>query len=351
MEKIAFLINSLGNSGGTQRVLTNLVNELCENYDITIITSQDAEPFFSLSNKITKIPVFSSTSNSVAALRVRRIVKKFGIKHLIVMDSRSSLYYTCLIPLGVKIILWEHLSLLNGIHGWFQKMSVLYSVIRSNAWITISNVEYIRWVERYPLLKNKIRCIYNIQNKNILKKLKSISSCPNKQYLHKRVLAVGNNWYVKGFDILIKSWKKLSASGWNLTIVGLSQDQIMELRDTFNIESNDNITILAKTNDIDSLYRTSSIFCLTSRSEVLPTVLFEAMAYHLSLVSFPCSGSVKEIVGSDNRHIIISNSVDILSQKLHQLISDRDSFDRNVITCYDGRFDKDTILKQWNKLL
>jgi len=43
---LTFLIGNLSNSGGTQRMLTLLCNELIDDFEITILVHKDGESFF-----------------------------------------------------------------------------------------------------------------------------------------------------------------------------------------------------------------------------------------------------------------------------------------------------------------
>lgn len=46
MKTLAFLISNLSNSGGTQRMLSLLCNELIDDFEITILVHKDGESFF-----------------------------------------------------------------------------------------------------------------------------------------------------------------------------------------------------------------------------------------------------------------------------------------------------------------
>jgi len=49
---LTFLIGNLSNSGGTQRMLTLLCNELIDDFEITILIHKDGKSFFPLNKKI-----------------------------------------------------------------------------------------------------------------------------------------------------------------------------------------------------------------------------------------------------------------------------------------------------------
>lgn len=163
--------------------------------------------------------------------------------------------------------------------------------------------------------------------------LKPINDIPLKE---KTVLAAGrvDAWYVKGFDVLIKSWKKIqdlndnvndddNLRDWWLKIAGDGKQESFEylmnllpdggwknLND--NDDDNDNksgiwrsekyhIEFLGFQKDMESLYKKSEIFVLSSRYEGFGLVLIEAMSQGCAPIACDYKGRQREIIQDDSQ--------------------------------------------------
>ena len=52
MKKVLFYIPSLSPAGGIERVLSTIANKLSDNYDVTILTKDGCDPFYTLSKSV-----------------------------------------------------------------------------------------------------------------------------------------------------------------------------------------------------------------------------------------------------------------------------------------------------------
>ena len=199
--------------------------------------------------------------------------------------------------------------------------------------------------------------------------LKPVNSIPQKESI---VLAAGrvDAWHVKGFDILIKSWKKIqdlndnvndddNLRDWWLKIAGDGKKESFEYLMNLlpegewvfndNVNDNDNhlntkyteekgidtdklnsqkscvwksekyrIEFLGFRKDIEDLYKKSEIFVLSSRYEGFGLVLIEAMSQGCAPVACDYKGRQREILnpssalpegeGEPNRKIEITEN-------------------------------------------
>lgn len=139
------------------------------------------------------------------------------------------------------------------------------------------------------------------------------------------VLAAGriDDWHYKGFDILIKSWKKIqdlndddNLRDWWLKIAGTGKQENFEylmnlLPDgnwIHNEDDDDNhkdwiwrsekyhIEFLGFRKDMEKLYQEASIFVLSSRYEGFGLVLIEAMSQGCACVACDYKGRQREIL-------------------------------------------------------
>ena len=166
---------------------------------------------------------------------------------------------------------------------------------------------------------NRLRNVTVMPNPLLLKPIKEI---PAKE---KIVLAAGrvDAWHVKGFDVLIKSWKIIqdlndddneddNLREWWLKIAGAGKKEsfeyLMNLLPDGNWIHNDNskdwlwrskkyhIEFLGFQKDMESLCQKSEIFVLSSRYEGFGLVLIEAMSQGCAPVACDYKGRQGEIL-------------------------------------------------------
>lgn len=158
------------------------------------------------------------------------------------------------------------------------------------------------------LISNKLKNVAVMPNPL---PLESASSNPSKQRV---VLACGriDNWYCKGFDVLIRAWGrvngqlkidngKLSSNGepWKLVIAGVWRNpETRTYLDGIAKECGvlDIIEYTGFVEDMQKLYAESSIFVLSSRYEGFGLVLIEAMSQGCACVACDYKGRQREIM-------------------------------------------------------
>src|SRR5699024_9595715 len=146
--------------------------------------------------------------------------------------------------------------------------------LRASKFVVLSQKEKDLWIEKYKVNKRKIEVVYN----PITVAKKDIDATP--RYKAKQALAIGNNSQVKGFDILLSSWKEVPKD-WHLAIVGLNaedQKKLNKHKRKYNIE---NVTLYGRVSNITRFYKKASLFILSSRKEATPLVLLESQAFGL----------------------------------------------------------------------
>ena len=138
----------------------------------------------------------------------------------------------------------------------------------------------------------------------------------------KVILNIGRLSHQKAQDILIKAYAEVieNAPDWRLTIVGSGPEkaQLHELASVLGIA--DRVRWIEWTDDVDSLYRSSSIFVLPSRYEGTPNVLLEAMSHGLPAVVTNASPGPLEYVVDDATGLVVSpDDVDQLVNALMRM--------------------------------
>lgn len=143
----------------------------------------------------------------------------------------------------------------------------------------------------------------------------------------KNILCAGrfDIWELKGFDIIIKIWSRLSITytDWTLEIAGSGSEE--SLRKIENLISanglQDRVKLLGYISDMQKLYQETSIFALPSRMEGFPMVLVEAMSQRCACISFSIGGACDEIIDEGiNGFLIEDGNITLFENKLSVLL-------------------------------
>ena len=213
-------------------------------------------------------------------------------------------------------------------------------------------------------------------------------------------------WYVKGFDVLIKSWKKIqdlndnvndddNLRDWWLKIAGDGKKESFEYLMNLlpdgewkNLNDNDDdndddiksgiwrsekyrIEFLGFRKDIEELYKKSEIFVLSSRYEGFGLVLIEAMSQGCAPVACDYKGRQREILnpssalpegeGEPNRKIGITENgilcepddVKALASALKKMMEDeeyREKVHQNAVE-RSKFYSMENTMNRWENLL
>lgn len=354
MKKVCFLIGNLSNSGGTERVTSLIANELVKQgaYDISILSLVDGKkPFFDLNSSISIYSLYdkkiSFKSNFLTTVwKIRKFVQVYEIDTLIVVDSISCIF-TVPALLGLKIdhICWEHFNFNNNngvkLRDFSRKLAVRYC----DTVITLTERDKNIWIEN---LKNINANIINVPN-----------PCPffiqnsKKEKNKKIVLAVGRLTHVKGFDMLLEAWVKVTRvmPEWKLKIVGDGEEKLklFDFMNSNNLISH--VELVGSTHNISKYYEEADIFCLSSRFEGFPMVLLEAHSYGLPIVAFNCDTGPAEIIEHNINGVLVdSGNITQLSNSLLELINlsttEYEKMSENAIE-NSAKYTVNSIIKQW----
>ncbi len=296
-------------------MLCCLCNLLVDHFNIIIMVHSKGDSFFPLDSRI-KIDVLPATPGYLNTnLEIYKILKCNKIKYYINLDSNSLILNGFFVPRFTKIILWEHFSIENNFKKVLFTISRHYSVIRCKELVFLSKYEVMAWSKYSFFAKNKSELIYNplsIDTNDIDKS--------NKMHL-KTFLAIGNITNVKGFDILLDAWVTLNTD-WKLRIVGLNEDQMLNLKHLVNTRNVKNIELYGKVKNIQDFYKDASVFLLPSRKEATPLVLIESQAYGLPAIVFNHLPGVLELVDDSALIADFDRKAESFSNEMKLIISD-----------------------------
>lgn len=358
MLNICFLSGDMSRTGGTERVLSIIANELSKqrnkfNIYILSITNENNTSYFRLEKEIKNNRILKSKDVNFKkqyfqiVKGIRHYIKENNIDILIDVEVIASLFS---IPATrftkTKLISWEHFNFYedNGSHLriYARKLAARFS----NCIITLTEHDKQNYLNNLDI-KGKVEYIYNP-----IEEVDDIE-CNIKS---KQIISVGRLTYQKGFDMLCDVAKVVlkDNKGWKWLILGDGEDKD-KLRSKIKEYGLENKLILkGNVSNVEEYYKNSSLYVMTSRFEGLPMTLLEAKTYKLPIVSFNCLTGPPEIVKNNiNGYLINPENVEAMSNKLNMLMNDENKlkeFSNNAQIDIE-KFKLKPIIEKWGNLL
>lgn len=218
---------------------------------------------------------------------------------------------------GKKLIIHLHSSDPKASIGGKYKNLYKYSFSHANKIILLSNSWREEAIKAFHLSEDKMIVLYN--------------PCPivKASAIEERepyILFAGTLTHRKGYDDLIKAFALIANRfpSWRLKLAGNGEiEKGKHLAQELGIS--DRVDFLGWINgtDKDQYFRHASIYCLPSYSEGFPMGVLDAWAYHLPVVTTPVGGLPDVVIDNKNTMLFIPGNIEMLSEKLNKLISDK----------------------------
>ena len=374
--KIVYVIDSLANKGGAERIIINKMEYMVKHfgYDISIITCYQNESTanaYPIDKDIRQIclgvPFYSQYKY--------RYPYRLWVKHSIDKQMQKALteavyYMDPDILIGVsyfqanivteikcraKKVIEVHeprpftlsdYGLSRGrLSSWYMK-HYRYWYFRkieeqADIVVTLTHGDAHEW--------RKARKVQVIPNFTIMP-IKKLSDGKSK-----RVIAVGRLEWVKGYNRLLDAWKIVSDKhpDWHLDIFGAGTllDRLKLQQKELGLEKV--LAIHPPTSGICREYSNSSILVLTSHFEGFSLVILEAMRTGLPCVSFDCPFGPSSLVDDgQNGFLVPNNDIKQLAAKINIMIENTDIRHEfsNAALKKSKAFAVENIMNQWKSL-
>lgn len=353
--KIAYCIDSLKLSGGTERVLTTKTNWLClqPGIKVYIITLQESiPPFFPLDGKVKRITL--STVNYQQELT--QTLNEIRPNITIAVSGKAC----TLLPRmkdGSKKILEFHYTknfLVNFVSSLHR--------IRFR-WLHLMKMRWMQWrlaqlAKHYDLFvgltARDVTLWGNPSNMTYVYNPLSFRSEQKSTCANHKIIAVGSFTSVKGMDQLIKAFALISSKylDWSVDIYGSGQEQryLEELITKYNLRNR--VSLFAPVANINEKLIGASIYAFPSRSDGFGLVITEAMECGLPTVAMDCECGPREIITKETGIIVPDKDINAFAEALEKLIIDeelRKSMGYNAAKEVK-RFYSENIMPQWINL-
>ena len=362
--------------GGAERVGGMLANGFCQQgHTVTILTDCNEPIVYEVDEKVSIVDFVGKAPNKLlkwmrAVANIRCCLKSARPDVIIgVMGLCTFVSYVASLGLGIPIIMTEHNSFERPASA---PMPLSLKIFKF--WINklYKHITVLTKADK-KVIGNRLRNVTVMPNPLLLKPVNDI---PQKENV---VLAAGrvDAWHVKGFDILLQAWKSLSPTlprgedSWWLKIAGTGKQESFEYLMSF-FEDSDfkcqvsgdgqkiwrseiyHIEFMGFQKDMESLYKKSDIFVLSSRYEGFGLVLIEAMSQGCACVACDYKGRQREIIQDDNQGICCEpGNVDALAEAMRKMMMDeeyRESVRKKAIE-RSKYYSIENTMDRWEKLL
>ena len=184
-------------------------------------------------------------------------------------------------------------------------------------------------------IENKTKVITNWWHPNLTKQ---------KSKGNKYALAIGRLEKVKGFDLLIQSWKNIHT---NLVIVGSGKEKtnLISLINKFNLNNKIKIIDYVSKDDLNNYYKDACVLIISSRNEGGPRVALEALFLEIPVLSTNV-GHMNIILPQEL--LAIKNNKDSLQKLLENYVDEIELVNQKAI--FDFITDEFSIESKINEL-
>lgn len=358
---ICFLVYDFSQSGGAERMVSKLANELSSDYKIHVVSvfKFNETNAYNLQPNIDLSYIFygkGHISNKIIPIirKLRHILKTNSIDYLICVDVSTALigFFSTLLSKR-KMITWDHSSAYNRdlfskfalrIYGWF-------GLHFSKYYVTLTEASREKYIIDHRFVRNKLIVIPNWVEDDV---------CKSNVYDFdkKTILTVGRADTVKGYENLIKVAKEVLKSNvdWKWHIWGNFETEygkhILQL--IYDEGLNDKLIYKGVSKSIYNIYSQYSFYVLTSYYEGLPMVILEAQMNNLPIVAFDCMTGPREMIKDGVNGILIKcYDIDMMIKEINYLISNKNKAiemsNNSRINMY--KFEKQSIIELWKKIL
>ena len=326
------------NYGGIEKNICMKANILSEIYDVEIISVYKLdEPKFNLNKKVSikylTNNIKPNKEEFLNALHSKSIIKiiKEGLYSLKVLYLKNLLLTKSIINCNSKIIISTRVdfSLKLVKNNEYNNIKIAEEHIYHNNKIKYLNkinyllkrIDYLMPSSDY--LTNYYKDLFSKYSYKIITNKMPIETDDKISNLKEKIIiTVGRLDKVKGYDDLIRLFSKINNKEWNLQIVGDGPEynNLNNLISEYHMENNIKLLGYKNPDELNELYRTASIYVMTSFEESFGLVLLEAASHGLPIISYSSALGAKEILANDNGILIDNRNESLMIQNLKQLM-------------------------------
>lgn len=326
--KIAYFIDTLWQSGGTERVLTTKINWLASRPDIHVFVvtiRDDRPPFFDLDNRIERIELPVREKDTKEYKKDLEAFLHRARPDVSVAVAGMAVNTLWRINDGSKKVLEFHYTrnfLVNFVRG-------LHSIRFRN--LHILKMRWLQWklartAKKYDvfvgLTRKDVGLWGNPRNMTYVHNPLSFRSDRKSTCLNKRIVSVGSWTPAKGMDQLLEAFGPLAGKypDWSVELYGSGQEEYL-LRDIIRkYDMASQVSLNAPCKDIAAKLVDASIYAFPSRSDGFGLVITEAMECGLPTVAMDCPCGPCEILDEKTGIVVPDGDIAAFRGALQKLM-------------------------------
>lgn len=353
MRRISFFSGDITRSGGTEKVGCQIMNGLCDDYDVSVIslTENNAECFYPIDERVKRIKLFGRNPSGIKEYfsivhRLKEILVQQQTEILIDIDTILDMFSVAAIKkTPIKLIAWEHFNFYETMGNRFRVPVRRLRTQKADVVVTLTKEDQHNYQREFGRQSSIVQIYNPIEFPEI--KAYDVNS--------RQIISVGRLAKQKGFDYLVDVAANVLSkhSDWSWIILGEGDER--ETIEKLIIEKNvERLQLLGRVSNVNDFMNKSSIFVMTSRYEGFPLALIEAKANGLPAVSFNCKTGPTELVQDNvNGYLVECFDCDVMADKICDLIENankRMMFSNNA-NLDTEKMEYREVIKQWKNVI
>jgi len=352
--KVLYYIQSMA-GGGAARLLALLANELANrDNEIIVATNTHVPVVYNLDEKIRILPLYHE--DSYANGRIRRFFSQLKRAREIAKSERPDVIITMLPPVSF----YTKLATIGlGIPTIF--CDVTSYARKDSPFVHFVRYHFYNFADAVTIQTNNDKIILGkrLPKKVVINNPLSYPIVKEPTMRSNTILSIGmtEEWEIKGFDLLIRSFALVAAKHpeWSINIAGKSEPMTVAYLEGIMDECGvrDRIHFIGFQSHIDEVMRGSGIFALPSRIEGFSLSLIEALSQGCPAVAFKIHGVITDVTGNGHGTLLADDySVEQFAENLDKLMSSQTLRDElaNDGREYVKKYSIGSIVDQWEEL-
>ena len=355
--KILFLVGSINQIGGVERVTLDLAHTFKENNNEVFIISYfkgKQEKEFDLLSRF-DIYYLNEKPVSIRYVFLKGKLLKQQLRAIqpdivIYADSILYLFFRPFISKKYKQVVWEHFNYTVTFGTRLRTLSRKLAARFADACVLLTKADAELW-KKNCRCRAKMIVIPNPVREDILKDSQSLVRISDRK---KQVLCIGRLEYQKNIPELIDIWAEIEHDfpEWTLVIVGEgSERKIIENKiSNYGLK---NVELIGRISDVSPFFTESQILVMTSRFEGFGLVLIEGLVFGLAEIAYDCLAGPAEIISDKengcvieygNRQSFVTHLKDLMQNRIL-----RDTFSQKSLEL-SSKYTHQVVIQDWVRL-
>lgn len=321
MKSCLFVVPSLAD-GGAERVVSVLSSELAKKIDkVSILIYWDTDFNYQVNDKVNIINLSGGNKKAYAKMSIASRLKKM---RLVIKEEKPD----------VIIPFLPHVCLHVGIATLGLDCTVIQTV-RNNP-KSSPNSKIRRFIRDLQIRFSKCTIVQNEEQLEYFpeswrKKIHILPNPINEDFLNIeyegsekfQAVAVGRLTEQKNFPLLINAFSSFAKKHIDVSLSiygdGALKDELNKLIKKNKMEKQ--IFLMGRTDNLPYILAHSSVFIMSSNFEGMPNSLMEAMAVGIPVISTDCPTGPKELIGDNERGLLVSmDNKELLIQAIQSIL-------------------------------